>query len=165
MNKEDSEIADNQKITNAAAKKVDAHNFVEIEFEKGQAVLSESARTSVRSVYEQATQDGKVKKIYLISWADEEFPSKELKALSSSQKELANKRNENLESYVNELRLPGVEVQTFSMATQPNFLAKLFNTTDQKLKTSLVAAGLPTTANDPQYPSKASHSVVLIQLK
>jgi hypothetical protein len=149
-------ILESQKVSHAAATKVDAHNFVEIEFSIGQSTLSDSARTSVRSVYDQAQEVGKI---------DEEFPSKKLKSLSKSQKELATKRNENIESFVNELRPSTVQVEKFNMAEQPNMLAKWFNTTDNKLKASLVAAGLPTSASDPQYPSKASHSLILIKLR
>ena len=57
-----------------------------------------------------------------------------------------------------------MNVDTYNMAKQPSILAEWFNSTDNKLKTSLVAAGLPTTADALQYPSKKSHAVVLIKI-
>jgi len=54
-------------------------------------------------------------------------------------------------------------VDTYNMAQQPNVLSKWFNTTDNKLKNTLVAAGLRTTASEPSAsPHKASHALILV---
>ncbi len=57
------------------------------------------------------------------------------------------------------------EVDTYNMPKQPNAFSRWFNTSDARLKKSLVAEGLPTTADSLQYPSKASHSIVMVLLK
>ncbi len=156
------EELEGRSITNAAAREVRAHNFVEIEFNPGSSVLSESAKTSLKSIIEQARVDGKIDEVIVLSWADEEYPSASLKKLSKPQTELADKRNKAVKNYVKTIR--SVDVDTYNMASQPNALSKWFNTTDNRLKDSFVAAGLPTTADSPQYPSKASHSVILVKI-
>lgn len=157
------EEAEGRAVTNAAAQEVRAHNFVEIEFTPGSSVLSENAKTSLNSVMDQARKDGKIDQVIVLSWSDHEYPSPSMKKLSKPQTELAEKRNKAVENYVKNIR--SVDVDTYNMAAQPNALSKWFNTTDKKLKDSFVAAGLPTTADSPQYPSKASHSVVLVKIE
>lgn len=157
------EEAEGRAVTSAAAKEVRAHNFVEIEFNPGSSVLSESAKTSLNAIMEQARQDGKIDEVIVLSWADQEYPSANVKKLSKPQTELAENRNKAVENYVKTIRR--VDVDTYNMAAQPNALSKWFNTTDNKLKKSFLAAGLPTTADSPKYPSKASHSVILVKIE
>ncbi|MDZ4663196.1 MAG: hypothetical protein SGJ18_16415 [Pseudomonadota bacterium] len=149
--------------TNAAAREVKAHNFVEIEFKEGSATLTESAQSSVIAVIEQARRDGDIDEVIVLSWSDEEYPSKNLSKLPKKQRELAEKRNRAVESYVKKLK--SVDVDSYNMAEQPNALSKWFNSTDSRLKGAFVAAGLPTTADSPQYISKASHSVILVKVE
>ena len=99
----------------------------------------------------------------VLSWSDYEYPSKNLKKLPKAQIDLAQKRNRSVESYIKSLK--SVDIDAYNMAEQPNALSKWFNATDNKLKNALVSAGLPTTADDTQYPSKASHSVILIKVE
>lgn len=154
-----------QEANNSVALQAKAHNFVEIEFDQGSAVLTESAKTSLNSVIEQARTAGKIDKVLVFSWADEEYPSKNIKKLSKKQQELAADRNETIEKYVKGMR--NVNVDTYSMAEQPNTLSKWFNTSDSKLKNSFIAAGIPTsaTSHSQQHPNKASHAVILIQVE
>ena len=86
-----------------------------------------------------------------------------MKKLGRSEINLATKRNKAVENYIKENR--SIDVDSYNMAEQPNSFSKWINTTDARLKRSLVAAGLPTTADDPQYPSKAGSSVVRVKLE
>lgn len=157
------EEADSLSVTNAAAVKAQASDFVEIKFNKGSALLTENAKSSLNLIIQQAREEGKIDEVIVLSWSDEEYPSKKLKKLPKAQKELAEKRNKSVEEYVKTMR--SVDVDTYNMAERPNAISKLFNTTDSKLKNSLVAAGLPTTADPTHYASKASHSVILVKIK
>jgi hypothetical protein len=157
------EEADGETVTNAVAIKANASDFVEIEFKKNSSVLTESAKFSLNSLIKDAKQDGQIDEVIVLSWSDEEYPSKKLKKLPKFQKELADKRNKSVESYIKTMRT--IEVNAFNMAERPNAITKLFETTDSKLKNSLLAAGLPTTADPAQYASKSSHSVILIKVK
>jgi hypothetical protein len=150
-------------LDNSAAKEVSAHNFAEIEFQPGSADLTEGARESLRRAVEKADQSGKIDEVIVLSWSDQEYPSAQAKKLSQSEVNLAEKRNEAVEKEIKAIR--NVDVDAYNMAKRPNAFSRLLNTTDSQLKSSMVAAGLPTTSDTDQFPSKASRSVVLIKLE
>lgn len=157
------EEADGRQITNAAAKEVKAYNFVEIDFSQSSAILSKSAISSLEAAIQQAKQRGEINQIIVLSWADEEYPSEKRNTLSNQQNALAESRNSAIKRYFNVMK--NIDVETYNMAEQPNALSRWFNSTDTKLKKSLMAAGLPTTGDELQYPSKASHAVILIRVE
>jgi hypothetical protein len=157
------EAAEGRVVTNAAAVEAKAHDFVEIEFRPGSAELTDRAKASLASVVEQARRAGKIDEVIVLSWSDKEYPSNNLNKLSKPEIALAEKRNKVVEEYIKTVR--DVKVDTYNMAERPNSISKWFNTTDNKLKNSFIAAGLPTTADSPKYPSKASHSVVLVKIE
>ncbi|HEY8271751.1 MAG TPA: hypothetical protein VIG33_12745, partial [Pseudobdellovibrionaceae bacterium] len=154
------EEAESRDITNEAAKKSKAHNFVEINFNPRSAVLSDDAKTSLKKIIEEASQAGRITEILVLSWADQDFPSEKIQQLPKDQRQLAEKRNTVIETYMNTLR--SGKVDTYNMAEQANILSKWFKTSDSQLKESLLEAGLPTTADSFRYPSKASHSVIFV---
>lgn len=154
--------ADERYMTSTAARETEASNYVEIGFSQGSAALTDSAKMSLNSVVEQAKREGKIEEFIVLSWSDEEYPSKNIKELPKSQRELAERRNKNIEHYVKTMK--NVDVNTFNMAERPSAFAKLFNTEDTKLKESMVSAGLSTTDSG-DYVNKASRSVILIKVK
>lgn len=158
-----SEKSDSRSVSNAAASQADAYNFVEISFEPGSTGLTESAKSSLRSVVEQAKSAGKLDEAIVMSWSDEEYPSKDVKKLPKNQRDLADNRNKAVKDFIKSVQK--MDIDTYNMASQPNTISKWFNTPDARLKNSLSAAGLPTTADQQQYPSKASHSLVLIKVE
>jgi len=158
-----SERAAGSSVSNAAANAANAYNFVEISFEPGSTGLTDSAKSSIQQVVSQAKSAGKLDEAIVMSWSDEEYPAKDVKKLPKAQRDLADARNKAVKDYVKSIQR--MDVDTYNMASQPNVLSKWFNTTDAKLKNSLTAAGLPTTADNPQYPSKASRSLVLIKVE
>jgi hypothetical protein len=157
------ETQEGRDITGAAALQANAHNFVEIDFSQASSFLSNRSKTALESSIEQAKKYGDIKQIIVLSWADEEYPSQKQNKLSNAQRALADKRNSSIKSFFKTFSRSDVE--TYNMAERPNILSKWFNTSDSQLKRSLVAAGLPTTADELQYPSKAAHSVVLIKVE
>lgn len=157
------EEAEGRAVTNTVAKEAEANNFVEIEFNQGSASLTQSAKSSLNSIIKQARQDGKIDEVIVLSWSDEEYPSKNLKELPKEQRELAGKRNKTVEQYVKTMR--SIDVNSYNMAERPSSFSKLFNTSDSKLKNSLLSAGLSTTADSADYVNKASHSVILVKIK
>lgn len=157
------ESNDSRSVSNAAASQADAYNFVEISFEPGSTGLTESAKSSLRSVVEQAKSAGKLDEAIVMSWSDEEYPSKDVKKLPKNQRDLAENRNKAVKEFIKSVQK--MDIDTYNMASQPNTISKWFNTPDARLKNSLSAAGLPTTADQKQYPSKASHSLVLIKVE
>lgn len=158
------EEAESRSITNAAANEVGAHSFVEIQFQTGSAILTSTSKASVDKLISKAKAEGKtIDEVMVMSWADQEFPSNNIKKLPAPQMRLAERRNQALKNYIKATQ--PVPVESYNMAEQSSAFAKIFNSTDSKLKNSFVAAGLPTTADDPQYPSKASHAVILVKVK
>jgi hypothetical protein len=151
-----------REITRAAAKSVDAHNFVEIGFSESSSVLTKSAAASIESAVGQAKQRGQISQVIVLSWSDQEYPAQNVGKLSKKQSDLADRRNLAIKKYVS--AMDNLDVETYNMAKSPNTLSKWFNTTDTKLKNSFLAAGLPTTGDELQYPSKASHAVILVKV-
>lgn len=158
------EITPGRSVTNKAADEVKAHDFVEITFEPGSATLTENSRNALNDLLTQAGRSGEIDEVMVMSWSDEEYPAESSRKLSKGQRDLADKRNDAVEKQIKAAD-DGVDVDTYNMAKQPNIISKWLNTKDAKLKKSLVAAGLPTNKDDPQYPSKASHAVVLVKLE
>ena len=158
-----SDEAESRNVSNAVAIEAKAHDFVDIQFDHAHSTLSRSAKESLEAVVEQSLRAGNIDEVIVLSWADEEFPSKMEKNLSDSQRELATTRNEVIEKFLKRNR--SVKVNTYNMAERSNAFSKLFRTNDSRLKASLIAAGLPTTADKNQFPSKASHSIILVKIE
>lgn len=157
------EEAQSRATTATTAGEAGAKNYAEIKFDEGSSTLTDSAKDSLRSVLTEARQEGKVDEVIVLSWADENYPSKELKKLSKEQRDLADQRNKNVKDYLKEMR--NVDVNSYNMAERPSSFSKLFNTADSELKSSMIEAGLSTTADKADYTSKASHSVILVKTK
>lgn len=155
--------AEGRYVTNKAALEAEASNFVEIEYKPGSASLTDNAKTSLNSVIRQAREKGKIDEVIVLSWSDEEYPSRKFKTLPKPYIELAEKRNQTVEQYLKSLK--GVDINTFNMAERPTAFSKLFNTADSKLKDTMVSAGLSTSADSDNYVNKASHSVILIKVE
>ena len=159
-----SEDKASRKINNKLAHEAEANYFVEIEFKEGSSRLDSDSKMAINSLINRAQVNGKVDEIKVLAWADQEFPSTDRKKLSDSQRELADSRNDRVEDYIESLR-EGIDVDTYNMAERPTIVERWFNTSDARFKKTLVNAGIPTTADDPKYPQKASRAVVLLSLE
>lgn len=142
---------------------VNADYYVEVEFAPGSKALTSDSQQKIQSLINNAKKAGSISSVSILSWADDEFPSANVKALPEPQKVLAAQRNSSLKQYVTQTHK--APVTTYSMAEQSNALQKFLGTTDARLKRSLVAAGLPTTADNPRFPSKASRSLVFVTVQ
>lgn len=151
-------------LNKEAAKVADADYFTEVEFAPGSTTLTPSSQRSINNLLNRAKGRGELKEVVVLAWADQELPSKEKKNLTGPQRKLADNRNKSVEKYIDSLST-GVDVDTYNMAERPAALGRMLNTRDARFKETLTAAGLPTTASDPQYPSKASRAVILVNIK
>lgn len=152
----------NSEITASAADRVDADYYAEVEFKAKKANLSPLSKSTVNKLIHLSKDGDRISQVYILSWGDEEYPSENLKKLSQEQIQLAERRNQVLKKYIEKTAHLN-QVYSFNMAEQPSTFAKWMNTTDSELKKTLVKAGLPTTADNPQFPSKAMHSVILVK--
>lgn len=153
-----------ESIVKRAAQDADAPYFVEIEFQKGSDTLTDRSRSAISSLLSRASAEGTLSGVKVLSWADEEYPSDSKKKLSTAQREIASGRNRNITDLVKE-EAKGVDVESHNMAERPGAIARWFNTPDARFKRSLVALGLPTTADEAPASGRASRSVVLVLIK
>ena len=152
-----------QVAVRTAATEMNAQEYIEIEFPQGSALLSENAKARLMSVVEQAQRDGAIDNIMVFSWADADYPSKNRKTLPRAQRRLAELRSLAISEFLKHEK--NMTTENHNMAIRPSLFARWFNSKDQKVKESFLAAGIPTTAEAPIYTSKASHAVVFLQLK
>ncbi len=146
-------------ISETTAEKVDAHSFVEIKFPQNSSKLTAESKASIRNLMNLSKMDkNKLDQVIVLAWGDQEYPSEQKDKLSPKQLDLAKKRNETISKFVKTLK--NVTVETHSMAQQPSTVSDWLNTQDSKIKNSLVAAGLPTSADKMKFPSKASHALI-----
>ncbi len=146
-------------ISETTAEKIDAHSFVEIKFPQGSSKLTGESKESIRSLMKLNKMDkNKLDQVIVLAWGDQEYPSEQKDKLSPKQLDLAKKRNEAISKFVKSIKK--VNVETHSMAQQPSTVSEWLNTQDSKIKNSLVAAGLPTSADKMKFPSKASHALI-----
>src|SRR5690606_17748749 len=103
-----------------------------VRFESGSAELSESARSDLRSLVQSVRDDSKVEKVIVASWADKLLPSHSDAKLTEQDRNLANKRSENVEKALKDLGAKDVE--TYSMAEHPNWIQKTFATDEAEIK-------------------------------
>lgn len=114
-----------QLTTNSTAKELGAKNFTEITFFEGSSALSESAKRSLTSALNESSQEGKIDEVIVLSWADENYPSKEVKKLSKEQRNLADLRNKNVKDYLKMMK--DVDVKSYNMAERPSSFSKKNN--------------------------------------
>lgn len=148
----------NKKVAGVA----EAADYIEVKFNAGSATLTAETKAQLDGLIAAASKRGELDEIKVLAWSDREYPANENVKLPSAQRSLADKRAEAVEEYIDNLKLQDdVDVDKYNMAHRPGFVARVFNTSDARFKRTLVAAGLPTTADDPKIPNKASRAIVM----
>ena len=148
----------NKKVAGVA----EASDYIEVKFNQGSATLTAETKAQLDGLIAAASKRGELDEIKVLAWSDREYPANEKVKLPSSQRTLADKRAEAVEDYIDNLKLEdSVDVDKYNMAHRPGFVARVFNTGDARFKRTLVAAGLPATADDPKVSSKASRAIVM----
>jgi hypothetical protein len=136
----------------------------EFAFKKGSPDLSLDAKTALNGVIAKAQAAGKINEIKVVTWGDSEYPSVHTKKLSKSEVDLVQKRNNNIENFIEDVT-KGSSVKTISMAERPGAISEFIGGDDAQMKKSLEQAGIPTTDTSVKTPSKASKSIVIISLE
>jgi outer membrane protein OmpA-like peptidoglycan-associated protein len=131
----------------------------EIDFKPDDFNLTPEARKKISSLLKKA--DHGIEKVTLITWADKEYPSKTKKKLSDEQKELAEKRNDQLKNFI-QATVKLVKIEAYSMAQRPNIFKRVLSSDEARIKESLVAAGIPLSNGEGVGKAKASKSIILI---
>lgn len=130
----------NPKETSIIAKQLateQGSNYVtELKFKKGDATISKADQSKIREIYQKAKKQGKINHAQLITWADQEFPTKEKEELADEQQDLVEKRNESLKKFITNLD-KSVKVKKISMAERAGAIAKFTDSAEAEVKESL----------------------------
>jgi hypothetical protein len=137
----------------------------ELNFEKGESHLSHEAKARVTKILKQAGEKGQIEQVKLISWADNEYPSVHTKVLPEKEKNLADSRNREIESFIASKGETTPVIEKFNMAERPGALAEMVGTENARLKGTLEKAGIPNTDTSVKSPSKASKAIVMVILR
>lgn len=105
-----------------------------VQFEAGSATVSDAERLELRALVQSIRDDSKIENIIVAAWSDKDYPAQG-KNLSKRDRELAEKRSENVKKVLDQLGAK--DIDTYSMAEHPSWIAKVFNTDDAAIKDSI----------------------------
>lgn len=145
----------------ALAKANDAQFVADVKFAKGSAVITEPARADLDRLIAGAVAGGRIDGIKILTWGDAEYPADAQKALPRAQRELVNRRNRAMNDYV-KAKTNGVSIDVYNMAERPGTMAKLFNTSDARIKKSLERAGMPDTTTARRTANASKSTIMLV---
>jgi hypothetical protein len=153
--------------TRKAATRAGAATVAEISFSKESTDLSDAAKKELQEAITTAGKSGEIKEVRVAAWADQEYPPKGV-ALAGSQIDLAQKRAENVQSYLKQ-SLNVSDVSTINMAKRPSGIQNVLNTSDAQAKNTLENSGAaPTGSNQTGLfglKGKTSEVIVMIYYK
>ena len=113
-----------------------------VNFKKGSSNLSNAEISSLKSLVTAAKKNGVVEEFVVAAWSDQEYPTAPDQKLTVKQRDLADKRNDQIKNVLKEA--DSGTVSTYSMAERPSWIAKTFNTEDAQVK----GAGKNSSADD-----------------
>lgn len=146
------------------ASEEESNLVTELNFQKQKAEVSPEGKENLKKLAMKAKSKGKIDSIKVITWGDQEYPSKQDEKLSKVQNNLVDQRNKAITRYLEQLD-KNAKVETYSMAERPGALEKMFSSEDAQIKKSLETAGIPTTDSSVKVPRKASKSVVIFLME
>ena len=155
----------NNAINNNIGAENEATWFTELSFRKGSAKLNREDFKELNELVKKSVDIGSINEIKIISWADQEYPNKNAKSLSSGQESLADRRNEHIKGYLKKT-YPSLNISVYNMAKRPNVFQELLKTSDDRTKKSIERAGITFDSdNRVNYAKKESTALVLSILK
>lgn len=142
------------------ANEMESNYVTEVRFEKGSVQLTPEAKHSLSALIRKAKKDKSFESAKLITWADQEMPTKKTEELSRNQVDLAKRRNDVLTRFIqNEDRK--IDIDPISMAERPGGLKKYIPTETARVQESLERAGIPEKGEKKHGLGKASRSIVI----
>lgn len=145
-----------------AAAQLNAAFVGTVEFDRGSGSLSPDDNQKLSQIIEEAKMKGSIDEVKVVAWADQYYPSADLKKLSAAQRDLADKRASNIKNYLQD-NLSVDDVDTYNMAERPNYLEEILKTSDAKVKSALETAGV--SANPEVVKSKTSQAMVMVIMR
>lgn len=105
---------------------------VTVDFKEGSAALDAAEKSDIKTLLTANRRDAKIDRVIIAAWADKDYPDADGAKLSDAERKLGDERAAAVKA---ELKVLGVtNVDTYTMAERPTWLAKAFNTSDAKVK-------------------------------
>lgn len=131
---------------------------VDFSFPKKTAALSPEQKASLDSMAPTINADKNIDRVVVVAWSDRSYPAAKGEKLSDAERKLAEKRADNIKSYLKDKGIGNVDV--YNMAEKPSWMAKVFHTddaafkgaakwdnaTEEKIRTAIEAKGGPSKA-------------------
>jgi hypothetical protein len=153
--------------TASVARNIGAVTFTEVKFNTGNSTLSEDQKKDIAIAISAARQKGKIDQVKVLAWSDKEYPQRNTK-YDKADVDLAANRIQEVKSYLKD-SLDVSAIHPFNMAERPTAVQKLFNTSNEKVKTRVESEdAVPATADETGVlglKSQSSKVLILVFLK
>jgi len=150
---------------NAPSEHLGTH-YTTLEFDKGDASLSELSKLHLDSLAEKASKDGReIESIKILTWPDKEYPTEPNKTKAGPQEvSLARERSRAVTKYLEEDLHTEDNISAYNMAKRPNLASKLFKSDDWTVKEAFEKSGTTATklSDGSLSYTKASKALVII---
>jgi len=103
-----------------------------VKFNRDSAVLSDSEKSSLRSLVEAAKANKNIDRFIVAAWSDREYPASKDQKLSKTERDLAKNRMDTIQAFLKDVGAK--DVDTYSFAEHPSWLARVFNTEQAQIK-------------------------------
>ncbi len=103
-----------------------------IEFEKGSDKLSSAAKDKLAALAKATRNDKNIDALVVAAWADVDYPAAKGEQVSDAERKLADNRKNEVERVLEKANAD--DVSSYSMAEQPGWIAKTFNTEGALIK-------------------------------
>lgn len=110
-------------------------NSLVLNFDNNEIALSDSEKTSIRSLVKSVRDDSKVSKIIVAAWSDYTYPLNGNNSLTVTAKEIAEQRAEEVRKVLAELGSDNIEV--IEMVDKPSWLSSFMGTDEAEIKNAL----------------------------
>jgi len=144
------------------AAQMNSDEVAEVNFIPQTAKLTTLSQKQLKDGIETALSHGRLERIAVISWADEEYPSPSEPKLSKEQRKLVDARNYAIKEILRKYDEKPI-IRLYSMAERPSTVDKFLSNRDFKIKKSLEQAGIPNTDTSVKVPAMSSKAIVLFK--
>jgi len=141
--------------------------LTEVSFDKKQTTLSDSEKSELAKLINDAKAKGEIREVKILVWSDREYPAKNRK-LTNTDITLAKNRIDQVQQYL-KTQLAVTDVDSYNMAETPNAVERMLKTSDAHVKGAAESTGA-TPHNDKEtgflgWKGKASKAVAYVFLK
>lgn len=130
----------------SAIKSLGASNAEEVSFDEGTANLSAATQDNLRQFVKEAKQNGTIRQIKVVAWADREYPVKGTEA-PKADVQLANARLKAVKTFL-EKEEHVKDVKGYNMAERPNGLEQWLKSSQASVKDTMENTGAAPRTNE-----------------